>query len=236
MRAAHTVRFFVISASIGLAACQQRSPSSELANLDNQIIANDSDPALTSALEDQILVDPALTQQSNRNTVRPAESPTRAEYPLPSSAAQARGAVQARSRSGAPRPAGARVQTAGMAEPSSAGGPDCGPDLEYGPVWASRLPAAFAVYPGARLTEAAGNDRGDCRPRIVTFTTNAPPQRVLDFYRSRAAGAGYSAEHQMREGDHVLGGTLGGSDRAFYLILTPLRGGGSDVALITNGG
>ena len=236
MRAAQSIRFFVMSALVGLAACEQRSPNSELANLDNQIIANDSDPALTSALEDQILVDPALTQQSNKNTVRPAESPTRAEYPLPSGAAQARGAAAAGSRVGASRQTSARAQAAGAADISTAGGADCGPGLDYGPVWASRLPAAFAVYPGARLTEAAGNDRGDCRSRVVTFTTNAAPQRVLDHYRLRAASAGYSAEHQIRQGDHILAGTAGQSDNAFYLILTPLRGGGSDVALITNGG
>ena len=236
MRAAQPVRYLVLSAMISLAACQQPSPNSELANLDNQIIVNDSDPALTSALEDQILVDPALTQQSNNNSVRPAESPTQAEYPLPSSAIRAGGGAAAGSRPGSSRPAAGRVQTAGSSDMSSAGGADCGPGLDYGPVWASRLPAAFTLYPGARLTEAAGSDRGDCRSRIVTFTTNAAPQRVLDFYRSRAAGAGYSAEHQMRQGDHILAGTAGRSDKAFYLILTPLRGGGSDVALITNGG
>jgi hypothetical protein len=236
MRAAHPVRLLVISAAISLAACEQSSSNSELANLDNQIVANDSDPALTSALEDQILVDPALTQQSNKNAVRPAESPTRAEYPLPANAGQLGGGSAAAPRAAVARQAAPQARTAGAADSSTSGGPDCGPDLDYGSAWARRLPAAFAVYPGARLTEAAGNDRGDCRSRIVTFTTNAPPQRVLDFYRSRAAGAGYSAEHQMRQGDHILAGTAGGSDKAFYLIVTPLRGGGSDVALITNGG
>jgi len=236
MRVAQPVRFFILSAAISLAACQQRSPNSELANLDNQIIANETDPALTSALEDQILVDPALTQQSNKNAVRPAESPTQAEYPLPSNAAQSEGGAAARSRPGPSRQTSARAQTAGAADISTGGGADCRSGLEYARVWASRLPSAFAVYPGARLTEAAGNDRGDCRSRIVTFTTNTPPQRVLEHYRLRAAGAGYSAEHQMRQGDHILAGTAGQSDNAFYLILTPLRGGGSDVALITSGG
>ena len=235
MRAAQSVRFFIMSAVISLAACQQRSPNSELANLDNQIIANETDPALTSALEDQILVDPALTQQSNKNTVRPAESPTQAEYPLPSNAAPAGGGAAAGPRSGATRQTSGRAQAAGAADSSDVGGAGCASGLDYAAVWASRLPSGFGVYPGARLTEAAGNDRGDCRSRIVTFTTNAPPQRVLDYYRSRAAGAGYSAEHQMRQGDHILAGTAGQSDNAFYLILTPLRGGGSDVALITNG-
>lgn len=230
MRAAQSFRFVVLSAALGLAACQQRSDA-ELANLDNQIIANDADPALTSALEDQILVDPALTQQSNKNAVRPAGTPTQSQYPVPSGAARSKG--QAAPRPGA---SSAAIRTASAGDVSTTAAADCGPDLNYAPVWANRLPAAFAVYPGARITEAAGSDRGECRMRVVTFRTSAPPQRVLDHYRSRAAGAGYSAEHQVRQGDHILAGTAGATDNAFYLILTPLRGGGSDVALITNAG
>ena len=122
------------------------------------------------------------------------------------------------------------------AEAASAEGSDCASRLSYDRAWASRLPPAFAVYPGARLTEAAGHDGPGCRARVVTFTTAAPPQRVLDHYRGRASSAGFSAEHQRRDGDHILAGTAGGTDAAYYLILTPLRGGGSDVAMITNGG
>src|SRR3546814_5165695 len=74
------------------------------------------------------------------------------------------------------------------------------------PVCADRLPETFAVYPGARLTEAAGNNAGDCRVRVATFVTDAPWQRVLDWYHTRAVRAGYSSEHQVRGADHILGG------------------------------
>ena len=90
----------------------------------------DADPALTSTLEDQILVDPALAQQSNNNTVRPSETPTQAQYPLPEQ------------------------------------------------------------HPGMP---------------VVTFTTSAPAERVLERYRPRARG---------------------GTGSAFYLILTPQQGAG----------
>src|SRR5688500_16648744 len=73
-------RFTALAAALSLSACG-RGDESDLASLDNQIVGNDSDPALTSALQDQILVDPALTNQSNRNAVRPPETPTRAQYP-----------------------------------------------------------------------------------------------------------------------------------------------------------
>jgi hypothetical protein len=94
----------------------------------------------------------------------------------------------------------------------------------------------LAVFPGSRLTEAAGSDSAECRARVVTFTSNAPPQRVLEYYRGRAAQAGYSAQHQMRQGDHILAGLGTRDGGAFYLIVTPLGSGGSDVALIANRG
>ena len=71
---------------------------------------------------------------------------------------------------------------------------------------------------------------------MVTFTTADAPQRVLDFYHDRAARSGYSAEHQCAASDHVLGGANERDGGAFYLIVTPLPSGGSDVALIANNG
>lgn len=219
MRAASFLPLLPFAAALGLGACDQQPSKTELSKLDNSLMANDADPALTSALQDQIMVDPALTQQSNKNAVRAPASPPQAQYPLPAGGANGGGkTVQTVSADGADRRA------------------DCGSRLQYNGAWAQRLPAAFAVYPGARVTDAAGLDAADCRARVVTFRTAAPPQRVLEYYQARATGAGYSAEHLMRDGDHILAGTVGQSERAFYLILTPLRGGGSDVAMITNGG
>ena len=224
IRAANFLRIVAIAGALSLGAC--RDNQSELAKLDNQIIGNDADPALTSALEDQIMVDPALTQQSNRNAVRPPETPTQAQYPLP------QGAQQPNRRAANVRGTGAGARAG--AETAEAGSGGCGPDFDYNMQWARRLPPAFAVYPNSRITDAAGSDTAECRARVVTFTTADHPQRVLDHYAARAARAGYSAEHQRREGDHILAGTNGGNG-AFYLIVTPTRGG-SDVALIANSG
>ena len=217
-RAATLIRIAALAGALTLAACQDRN--AELASLDNQIVGNDADPALTNALEDQILVDPALTQQSNRNAVRPPETPTQAQYPLP-----ARRAAQV-SRDGRPV-----AQTAQATEMESVRGAGCEAELDYNMAWARRMPAAFAVFPGGRVTDAAGSDSANCRARVVTFTSNAAPARVLEWYRSRASQAGYSAEQQMRQGDHILAGTGGGG--AYFLILTP-RGSGSEVAIIAN--
>ena len=140
--------------------------------MDNSLIGNGADPALTSALEDQILVDPNLVQQIQPEHVRPPETPVQAQYP-----ADAGGAAPAAQRDAA-----------------TAGGTAAPPLAERlrraasttAMQWASRLPAEFPAYPGGRVTEAAGNDHGACHMRVVTFTTADPYKRVLEHYRSLA--------------------------------------------------
>jgi hypothetical protein len=210
--AAMLFRSAAFAGLLALAACNGAG-GNNLAEIDNSLIGNGADPALTSALEDQILVDPNLVQQSNPNTARPPEAPVQAQYP-----AEAGGARQA---------------AAGASVADAQGRSACGAPFDYGNGWANRLPADFPAYPGWRVTEAAGSDRGDCHVRVVTFATADPYNRVLEHYRSVASRAGFSAEQQARGGDQVLGGTKG--EAAYYLIVTPTRAG-SDVALIVNNG
>lgn len=222
-------RSAALAAALSLTACGDGPDDEELANLDQQI-ANEADPALTSALEDQIMVDPTLSQQSNRNAVRPPESPVTGQYPL-----TARDREAARTGGGlvaAPAPTKASEPALDL---RGASGAACGEKFDHDPAWANRLPEAFAVYPDARVTEAAGNNAGDCRVRVATFVTDAPWQRVLNWYHTRAVRAGYSSEHQIRGADHILGGANERTGGAFYLIATP-KGRGSDVAIIANNG
>ena len=228
-----TVRIFAFSALaavLALAGCSRVGGEGNLASLDNQL-TNDSDPALTAALQDQIAVDPNLAQQSNRNAVRPPETPTSAPYPADTV------------RAPDPKPAGpggaaAPKPSAQLASaPQGGGGASCtgGASFEYNNSWAQRLPAAFPFYPGGRLTEAAANNANGCATRVVSFTTGDNFQRVLDWYHTRAVRGGYTSEHEVREGDHILAGTSKAGPGAFYLIVTP-RGNGSEVALIVNNG
>lgn len=200
------------AAALALAACGG-SDRNAIAEIDNEIIGNDIDPALTGALEDQILVDPELAQQSNRNAVRPPERPAQAQYPA----------------------GGAAGRMAASAGAGASPGSVCGLELEYGRDWARRLPREFPPYPGGRLTDSAGRDGAGCRARVVTFKTGDAPRAVLDWYHRRATAAGYNAEHQRRGADHVLGGVNPADEGAYYLIVTP-EGAGSDVALIVNNG
>ncbi len=198
-RLASALRAAPLAGLMLLAACSGRS---DVAELDNELLANGADPALTSALEDQILVDPNLVQQANPNSARRPETPVQSQYPA-----------------GSAQNAAARM----------------GADLQYGPEWAQRLPAEFAMYPGARLTEAAGSNADERRLRVVTFRTADPHERVIAYYHAAVTRAGYNAEQQRRGADHVLGGINEQSDGAYYLIVTPTNAG-SEVALIVNNG
>jgi hypothetical protein len=201
MRRRLASRALALAGLLALAACSG-SAENNLAALDNELMANGVDPALTSALEDQILVDPDLVQQNQPNSARPAEAPVQAQYP-------------------------------DNGEPVRLGASRCGPDFVRGPEWAQRMPREFPVYPGGRVTEAAGVDAGDCHMRVVSFTTADSHGRVLEYYRSHADRAGFSAEQQQRGDARILGGVRG--DAAYYLVVTPMERG-SDVALIVNRG
>ena len=201
-------RCAALAALLALAACSGQDAN--LAALDNELLANGADPALTAALEDQILVDPNLVQQSHPNSVRPPETPVQAQYPP------------------GPDPTRPRTAAGGTSATGCAAG-----EFNYGMQWARQLPAGFPAYPGGRITEAAANNNNGCHMRVVTFTTGDGHQRVLDFYRTVAQRAGYSAEQQRRGGDEVLAGVNGTTDGAFFLIVTPAANG-SEVALIVN--
>lgn len=208
-----------------LSACGGGSPEANLAVLDNQIAAADLDPALTGAIEDEILVDPNLVQQSGANMIRTTERPLSAPYPLDGAQSGAGPVRAAADQPRLPTLPGAGAPMTGA----------CGAAFQYGPEWAERLPAEFPAYPGGRVTESAGNNAGNCRMRVVTFTTDHGWEQVLGWYRGVVVRAGFNHEHQVRGADHVLGGVNERTDGAYYLIVTPVAGG-SEVALIVNNG
>jgi len=216
MTRAYLLQGLGLAGLLTLAACGNASANNDLAAIDNELIANSVDPALTAALQDQLSVDPTLAQQTNPNSARPPEAPVQAQYPADANPGQD----------------GAQTRTAGgTAPPPSAAA--CGRGFDHGDEWANRMPPEFPAYPGGRLTEAAGNDHGGCRMRVVSFTTADAPPRVIERYRGLVTGSGYTVEQQQRGGDQVLGGTRGES--AYYLIVTP-QGAGSGVSLIVNNG
>lgn len=209
---------------LSLAGCDRKT--AEPGNgLDNRSLAKENmDPAATSALEGQIMVDPSLADMSNRDAVKPADAP--ASLPLPPDG----GPSAAAARPGGP------VLGDMIADPRRQKGlAGCPLQISYGAHWSAKLPADLPLYPQSRLEEAAGADGPRCKLRAVTVTTPDAPGAVVDFYRQTARAAGFDASVEKGRGEQLVGGTRG-DGAAFYAVITPVRAGGTIIDLVTNGG
>ena len=243
-------KFFLLIAALplALAGCGRDDDAERnLASLDESL-TNVSDPALRGALEDQIIVDPELASRANGEAVRPADRPvsgalppeivaTQYEAPVGGKLFRAPKAVEAPSCPGceaqAPVTLGALARQQGQRTTGASG---CAADLQYGMGWASRLPPAFPLYPKARLMEAAGADDRNCNLRAVSFIAGQPMQTVIDFYYTKALRAGFDAEHQLLDGQHVLGGVRAKDDGAYFITFAKHPGGGTAVDIVANNG
>lgn len=222
--------------------------------VDGNTVGNSRDPAMMAALQDQIMVDPALAGQANQDAVRPPAQPYSGAVPADgiaagssgSGAAAVTGAATSERVRSAPAPkdgdclgcktARESLTLGALASRQKGKTAACAGDLSYSSRWAQRMPADLPLYPDARVSEAAGYDGSGCALRAVSFATSAPLQRVIDWYYTRASNAGYSAEHQADGAEHVLGGTRAKDDGAFALFLTSRGDGGTDVDLVANNG
>lgn len=232
-RAVHLALLFA------LAACAKAEDKpQDLDRLDRELTeaerGNGTDPAVAAALHDQIMVDPTLAQQSNANAVKPPPRPDPGSVPV---APPLTDPVAATGIRRAPAAVGGCAE---CKEPALTLGalaarrhPDCA-NVAYSFGWANRLPSDLPLYPGAQVTEAAGNDTSGCRLRVVSFASGAAPAKLIDWYFTRTAAAGYAAEQRSDGATRLLGGTRG---KAAYMIYATARpGGGADVDLVTNDG
>jgi len=201
----------------------------------NHKAANDIDPAVTNALEDQIMVDPNLVGQANRFGRTPS---TGLQAPIPDTASGGP-AVAPGKLMQAPKPAAGKANgaiTLGQMAKEQPGSASCDQQIAYSTRWATMLPDAFPLYPDAQVTEAGGNNIAPCRMRLVSFTSKAPLQMLVDFYYTQAVRNGFTAEHQLAEGEHILGGVRQQDGGAYYLSFNARKDGGTDVDMIVNHG
>lgn len=233
---------------LALIACNGGGESQQnIAALDNEISGNSADPALMGALQDQIMVDPQLAQQSNKDAIRPPGQPYSA--PLPGETVAAGKAAMPKDGEllKAPAPVEGKCDACDAQDASITLGSlaakqkdqrtaGCAAKLNYSAAWAARLPADMPLHPQARIVEAAGADDAKCGLRVVTFSTPQPLQTMIDWYYTRAVRGGYTAEHQKRDGQHVLGGTRSRDDAAYVVFLSARADGGTDLDLIANRG
>ena len=208
-----------------------------------------ADAELASALGDEIMVDPDLAGQNQANSAVAAgtgQGTLPPEMLSPEAVARARSAALdlvggAGRMKKAPAavavagklPEGSALAVASRAAAAPGGNGNCADRAEYTMGWAAKLPAAFPVYPQGSVQEAAGTDEGDCALRVENYITAVPLGEVIDFYFTRASGAGFSAQRIKEAGDDVLGGVKGKSSYVIYA--RPLASGGTEVDLITHG-
>ncbi|MGJ3647463.1 hypothetical protein ACLB0R_03175 [Sphingomonas sp. GlSt437] len=238
---------------LSLAACQRNPDAGNVDSLDAELAdrnnaANARDPAMVSALQDEIMVDPQLAQSANHDAVRPPAKPyaapvptdaTTARPPAPVDTASLRHAPAADAKAGCPDCGAAKsaVTLGALAQRQrNRSTAACGGRIGYSAAWANRLPADVPLYPDARVIEAAGNSEGGCNLRVVSFSSPAAPATMIDWYYTRLSQAGFSAEHQTDGNRDVLGGTRDRDGGAYVIYVTRRDDGGSDVDLVTNNG
>jgi hypothetical protein len=208
----------------------------------------DRDAAASSALGNQIMVDPDLASQNQANSAVAANYPN-GELPAALKSPEAIGRAQAKAMNlvGGPgklQKAPKAVELAGTLPSDSAystaariaarpGNQDCTKKVDYTAQWAAKLPAAFPVYPQGAVQEAAGTNDGGCSLRVVSFLTPVPVGDVVDFYYTRAAGAAYKLQHLKDGASDVLAGVKGNS--AVTVYLRPTGSGTTQVDLVTTG-
>ena len=209
----------------------------------------DNAAAASSALGDQIMVDPDLASQNQANSAVGAnyangELPPEMKSPEAIGRAQAQ-AVNLLGGPGKLRRAPTAMAVSGKLPADSAyttaaqiaarpGNGDCPNKVNYTTQWAAKLPAAFPVYPQGAGQEAAGTDEGGCALRVVTFLTPVPLSDVVDFYYTRATDAGYTLHHLKDGDDDVLAGVKGTSSITIYARKN--AAGSTEVDLAASGG
>lgn len=226
----HSVGLAIIAAiGFTLAACGGGEDKASLNQLDSKLGGKgDVDPALTAALEDQIMVDPTLSAQANEDSIRPPTEPNQSPIPADRDAAQTGSAATASQTLG-----GLAVDQASGDNKKQFTG--CSLDVQYSADWSNRLPVDVPLYPQARVSEAGGSDNENCKLRAVTFGTAAAPRALVDFYATVAKRGSFAVGQKTAGAETTVSGTRANDGSAFYAIIQP-NGSGSSVDLVTNRG
>jgi len=103
---------------------------------------------------------------------------------------------------------------------------------------ASATPAFAAVYPGATLEGDPTTAGGPAGPGgILTFTTEASPEAVIDFYRDRAEASGLAPVMSMNQGEaRAYGAARAETDASVQVVASPADDGVTSVQLSWSAG
>ena len=228
-----------LALALALTACED-APSATM--------PAETDPAVTAALAEQILVDPDLSRQNEGNAALtggidhalPIDNAT--PRTIDAARMEALEMIGGRDRlkplppagpAAAPVPLAARLSV--VERTAYAGAPRrCVAALRHDFGWAARMPRAFPLYPRAATQEAVGADTEGCAVRAVHFRTPVAVEDVLAFYHARAHATGFTAAREFRGEEEVLRGERGDEQFAVYARRGP--GTSAEIDLVTIGG
>lgn len=88
------------------------------------------------------------------------------------------------------------------------------------------LPAGFDIYPGATVVSNTRVEHDDGSSSSVTITSSASPEKIVDYYRDKAASAGIEISTEIRNRDAVMIG--GESDSGLMLSISTSPGDDGD--------
>jgi hypothetical protein len=222
----------VLTGALALVGCGGKNTDNDVDALDQDIggvpvsKGKNADPALTAALEDQIMVDPSLNNQANRHSVKPADEPFQAPIPPDQG--------HATPQQGTPVTLGALAEQQAKKGNSSFNG--CQLDVDYSMAWANRLPADLPLYPRSRVDEAAGSDNSGCHLRAISFTSAESVETLVDFYLTQSRRAGYAAQRTQNGTESKVSGARARDGAAYYVLLNTVSGGGTTADLVANNG
>lgn len=209
-----------LALALPLAGCERTaSDEAAVAELDKKLVGSD-----------RIVVDPALASGKGGDvSIEALDSAKPMRAPKPA-------IVAAEDCTGCESKSATTLGERAADEGVTRGKGTCDAKLQYGAKWAGKMPPEFPVYPRGKVKEAAGVDGGICDIRVASFTTPTAMQNVVDYYYTRARMSGYSAEYQIRAGEHVLGGVRDHDGGAYFITFNAAAGGGTAVDIVANNG
>ena len=216
---------FVASLAL-LASCKAPSEADNLADLDAKLtngVPNAADAAsAANAANEAVAANEAIALAAAGGRIEQAPAAVETKHIAPAGRTLGDLARQ--------QAAGARAGPASAAAP---GGSPCAKNVKSGPEWADRMPAPFRLYPGGKLAEAAGVDEERCTLRIISFTSAAGIDPILNYYYTQARRAGYDAEHLVSGAEHQLGGT-NAKGAAYLVFARRIANGQTEVDVVAN--
>lgn len=199
------------------AACSEAPP----AKTDAQVMG--TDPVISRALNDPLMIDPDLAWINEAN----AAIGYHGSHALPSFTPDERAEALARDAARIELREEGSIEELPVAESlkdgesltglstlreivETVGAPDeCVEGASDDLAWAARMPISASIMPHGMVQQAAGSDTGSCKLRIVRYVTQADAQDALQYHFTRATNAKLETSYKSGKSALIKGEKAG---------------------------